>query len=102
LPAATALVPRDLSVDVTSSVGEPAHLAGTYYPPAAPVEGRPVLVCLPGGTYTRGYFDLEVPGHPGYSFAADATARGFPWWHSTTSAPRSQPVTRRHPAGGPW
>ena len=71
------LEPREVLLDAGEVGGEPARLAGTYFPAAA-VEGVPLLVCLPGGTYTRGYFDLDVPGRPGYSFARDATARGFP------------------------
>jgi len=74
---------RELRFDVGDAVGEPAELVATYYPPSHAGEPpqpreRPVLVCLPGGTYTRGYFDLEVPGHADYSYARDAAARGFP------------------------
>ncbi len=35
--------------------------------------GRPLLVCIPGGSYNARYFDV-----PGYSFVAAATERGFP------------------------
>lgn len=61
---------RDFQLDI----GDGLALAGTYFPPQTPERDRPVLVCLPGGTYTRGYFDLDVPG---YSFARDAAERGF-------------------------
>jgi len=62
-------------LDVTEAVGEPASLAATYYPAAAadPI----VLVCLPGGTYNRAYWHLDVPGHYGYNFAAYAAERGY-------------------------
>ena len=70
--------PRELSLDVTDGVGEPARMVGTYFPPTSGSTGPAALVCLPGGTYTRRYFDLEVPGRPGYSFARDAAGRGFP------------------------
>ena len=70
--------PRELSLDVTDGVGEPARMVGTYFPPTSGSTGPAALVCLPGGTYTRRYFDLEVPGLPGYSFARDAAGRGFP------------------------
>lgn len=53
------------------------ELAATYYPPAVD-RGRPLLVCVPGGTYNRRYFDLDVTGHTGYSFASHATAQGYP------------------------
>ena len=66
--------PRELRV----AVGAFGELAATWYPAAVLGSPRPVLVCLPGGSYTRHYFDLDVSGHLGYSFAAYATARGFP------------------------
>lgn len=70
----------DLRIDV-SSVAPPGVrrcavtvVAGTHRPPA----GRPVVaVCLPGGSMTRRYFDLDVPpGHGGYSMAAHLAERG--------------------------
>jgi pimeloyl-ACP methyl ester carboxylesterase len=63
-----------LNVDVTGAVGEPAFLSGAYY---ASSPSKPLLVCLPGGTYTQGYFDLRVPGYAGYSFAEHMVAKGF-------------------------
>jgi pimeloyl-ACP methyl ester carboxylesterase len=35
--------------------------------------GRPLLVCIPGGSYNARYFDV-----PGHSFVQAATDRGFP------------------------
>jgi alpha-beta hydrolase superfamily lysophospholipase len=35
-----------------------------------------LIVCVPGMTYRRTYYDLIVPGHPGYSLAEFAAARG--------------------------
>jgi pimeloyl-ACP methyl ester carboxylesterase len=67
-----------LRVSVGDLAGEPAWLAGTYFPPALDRPAAPVLVCLPGGTYNHRYFDLEVPGSSSYSFARDSSARGFP------------------------
>jgi pimeloyl-ACP methyl ester carboxylesterase len=42
-------------------------------------DGRPraVLICWPGGSYGRAYWDMHVPGHAGYSFAEHMSARGF-------------------------
>lgn len=68
---------RAVQFDITERAGEQAQLSGTYYPAADSSSSRPVLVCLPGGTYTRGYFDLQVPGYSGYSFAEYATSKGF-------------------------
>ena len=67
----------DIELDVSGRLGEPAALAGSYFAPDRPGPARAVLVCLPGGTYNRRYFDLEVPGHPDHSFARAATAEGF-------------------------
>jgi pimeloyl-ACP methyl ester carboxylesterase len=36
-----------------------------------------VLVCWPGGSYARAYWDMRIPGHSGYSFAEHMTAQGF-------------------------
>jgi pimeloyl-ACP methyl ester carboxylesterase len=64
--------------DVSDAIGEQASLAATYYPPRNRDAAAAVLVCLPGGTYSREYWDLNVPGHHGYSFADFAAARGYP------------------------
>ena len=63
--------------DVSDVVGERASLAATYHPRRTRDAAGAVLVCLPGGTYSRKYWDLDVPGHAGYSFADFATARGY-------------------------
>jgi pimeloyl-ACP methyl ester carboxylesterase len=70
--------PRDVSFDV-SAVVDGAHVAGSLFRPpgGSGAAGRTaVLVCLPGGSYTRAYWHLEVPGRAGYSFAEDMAARG--------------------------
>jgi alpha-beta hydrolase superfamily lysophospholipase len=61
--------------DVSDVIGERASLAATYYP--ARTHAGAVLVCLPGGTYSREYRDLDVPGHRGYSFADFAAENGY-------------------------
>jgi pimeloyl-ACP methyl ester carboxylesterase len=66
---------RNVRLGVGEVVGESAALAATYYPAATP--DPPVLVCLPGGTYNRAYWHLDVPGHPGYNFAEYAGRRGY-------------------------
>lgn len=68
-----------ISFDVSDVVGEQASLAATYYPArTTPVTAGPLLVCLPGGTYSREYWDLNIAGHGGYSFADFATLNGHP------------------------
>jgi alpha-beta hydrolase superfamily lysophospholipase len=62
--------------EVSDVVGEEASLAATYYPARGPAAGA-ILVCLPGGTYSRVYWDLNVAGHRGYSFAEFAAENGY-------------------------
>ncbi|OBI50037.1 lysophospholipase [Mycobacterium kyorinense] len=66
---------EQLRLDVSAAVGEPASLAATHY--AAGTPNPTVLVCLPGGTYNRGYWHLDVPDHPGYNFADYAVQHGY-------------------------
>jgi pimeloyl-ACP methyl ester carboxylesterase len=67
--------PRPMRFDVGEVIGEQASLAATYHP--APRGARAVLVCLPGGTYSREYWELNIPGLTGYSFAEFATENGY-------------------------
>ncbi|WP_374022356.1 alpha/beta hydrolase [Mycobacterium sp. HNNTM2301] len=68
-------VAQPLAFDVGGVIGEQASLAATYYP----ARGEPLglLVCLPGGTYSRDYWDLRIPGRHGYSFADFAAGNGY-------------------------
>ncbi len=66
---------RTVWLDVGEVVGEPASLAATHYPTAAP--NPTVLVCLPGGTYNRAYWHFDVAGYEGYNFAEYATQHGY-------------------------
>jgi pimeloyl-ACP methyl ester carboxylesterase len=68
---------QPMRFDVTGVIGEDASLAATYYPAHTSADAGAVLVCLPGGTYSREYWDLNVPGHHGYSFANFATENGY-------------------------
>jgi len=55
-----------------------AAIAATVWTPAdVDRNDTRVLVCWPGGSYGRGYWDLQIPGRSGYSFAEHMTARGF-------------------------
>ena len=63
--------------DVSEVVGEQAALAATYYPARNDIAAPALLVCLPGGTYSREYWDLNIAGHCGYSFAEFATENGY-------------------------
>ena len=68
---------QPLRLDVSEVIGEQASLAATYYPAGTGVAAEALLVCLPGGTYSREYWDLDVPAHRGYSFAESATESGY-------------------------
>jgi alpha-beta hydrolase superfamily lysophospholipase len=56
--------------------GEDHRLAGWVFAPEAVGPGGAVVVAVPGGTRTKEYYDLQVPGLSGYSFAEHLTARG--------------------------
>jgi pimeloyl-ACP methyl ester carboxylesterase len=69
-----------VTIDVTEQVplgGGPHYIAASVFAPASVGESVDVLFCLPGGTYTRAYWHLEVPGFPGYSFAEHLASDGF-------------------------
>jgi dienelactone hydrolase len=70
----------ELLLDVSASLpfDETIHLAASIHLPD-PAAGAPraVLVCWPGGSYARAYWDMDIPGHAGYSFADHMTAQGY-------------------------
>jgi pimeloyl-ACP methyl ester carboxylesterase len=68
-------VPKELSFDVSDTVGHPCSIASWIFEPSAPA--RALLFAIPGGTYTKGYWHLEVPGRSGYSFAERMVQAGF-------------------------
>jgi pimeloyl-ACP methyl ester carboxylesterase len=68
------IVGQPMRFDVSDAIGEQASLAATHYPARGGLPAGAVLVCLPGGTYNRDYWDLDVPG---YSFADFATGNGY-------------------------
>ena len=75
-------VRRELRVDVSAAAGtgEQLAVAATVLLPdglvGAPEEPRTVVVGFPGGGYNRRYYDLDIPGHDGYSQARYHLARG--------------------------
>ncbi len=80
--AASSMVVTDLRLDLPSSAMpdgvEGMAIAGTLYAPGAIHEqDLRVLLCWPGGSYGRDYWDIHLPGRSGYSFAEHMTARGF-------------------------
>jgi hypothetical protein len=75
------IVPRlDVRFDVATTRGleGPQSVAGWLFPPAVwPENGARLVVCLPGGSYTKWYFDVQVPGHSDYSMARFLADRGW-------------------------
>src|SRR5215217_5998387 len=72
--------PAELRLDVSASLPfrESLHLAASVHLPAlATGTPRAVLVCWPGGSYARAYWDMHIDGHPGYSFADHMAAQGY-------------------------
>jgi pimeloyl-ACP methyl ester carboxylesterase len=64
-----------LSSDVSDIVGHPCSIDSWIFEP--PASARALLFAIPGGTYTKGYWHLEVSGRSGYSFAERMVAAGF-------------------------
>jgi Serine aminopeptidase, S33 len=74
------LGPTDLVLDVSAQLpfDEPTHLAASVHVPDLAVAApRAVLICWPGGSYARAYWDMHIAGYSGYSFAEHMTAQGF-------------------------
>jgi pimeloyl-ACP methyl ester carboxylesterase len=74
------MTPMTVEIDVSAGVPlDGRHLVAAWVcAPSEPIAGRvPLVVCLPGGTYTKAYWHLEVPGRSGYSFMEDFTRRGM-------------------------
>jgi alpha-beta hydrolase superfamily lysophospholipase len=72
----------DLTLDLPASAtpagaGELAIAATAHVPAEIAEQDVKVLVCWPGGSYGRNYWDIQLPGRHGYSFAEHMTARGF-------------------------
>ena len=68
-----------LMVDVSGSVKLDGnhHISMWVFPPDEIEEKVPLIFCLPGGSYDKAYWHLEVPGHPGYSFAEHLARKGM-------------------------
>ncbi len=71
--------PTAVEVDVSEAVPltGPQRISAWVFAPDGPSDRVSLLFCLPGGSYTKAYWHLEVPGHPGYSFAEHLAAQGM-------------------------
>jgi len=78
------LLRRTLALDVTADDRFGVELAGVrrlaadVFVPEQLAEPATILVCVPGGGMSRGYFDVDAPGeHGNYSMARHLVAQGF-------------------------
>ena len=72
--------PAELVLDVSASVPFDESIcvaALVHLPDLAAGAPRATLVCWPGGSYSRAYWDMHIPQHSGYSFADHLTAQGY-------------------------
>jgi hypothetical protein len=72
----------DLAVDVGRLNGVPGPTlqiaASVFMPPDSAIGASPtVIFAVPGGGYSKGYFDMEFPGHQNYSEACYHRSHGF-------------------------
>lgn len=71
---------HDVRIDIgrTGDLTLGSMAATIHLPPPDQLPKRPTLVfAVPGGGYSRGYFDMRFAGHDGYSQAADHVAHGI-------------------------
>ena len=72
---------HDLRVDVSERLNAPAaiEIAATVFLPKESVLSIPPIVIfgVPGGGYSRGYYDMHFRGHDAYSQAEYHTTRGL-------------------------
>jgi pimeloyl-ACP methyl ester carboxylesterase len=68
----------DVSDPLRKARGTRSLAASVYLPEASALGAAPVVMfAIPGGGYSRGYFDMSFAGHAGYSQAEHHTARGL-------------------------
>jgi hypothetical protein len=65
-----------IPVDVPVAPGGRGQVTATVFFPERAPAAPTVIFALPGGGYSRGYFDLHFPGRDGYSQAEHHVARG--------------------------
>jgi pimeloyl-ACP methyl ester carboxylesterase len=67
--AMTRISPLQIDVSRAAELDEQCTLAGTLFVPRTIAQPPILCVMFPGGTYTRNYHHLVVPGRTGYSAA---------------------------------
>ena len=72
--------PTAVSIDVSGVIDgdDTLSTAALVFEPTRLPPGTPTVVfAFPGGGYTKTYFDMEIPGYPGYSMARYLADHGF-------------------------
>ena len=72
--------PTELVLDVSTELPFEERVclsASVHLPDLGGEAPRAVLICWPGGSYGRAYWDMHIPEHPDYSFVEHLTAQGF-------------------------
>ena len=64
-------------VTAAAGLGVPAYIAATRFQPDPSQPTRGVVVLVPGGGFTRRYFDLEIEGYQNYSAAMQLARHGW-------------------------
>src|SRR5688572_19770200 len=69
---------QEITIDVSTALPfadeDNTISADVHFPDGRP---RAVIVCWPGGSYDRSYWDAHIDRHPGYSAAEHLAARGL-------------------------
>lgn len=79
-PRAARFEPTAVSIDVSGVIDgdDTLSTAALVFEPTRLPPGTPTVVfAFPGGGYTKTYFDMEIPGYPGYSMARYLADHGF-------------------------
>ncbi len=73
--------PVELRLDVStaSPEGGTHHNAAWLFAPPPEKLRRPAIaiIAVPGGGYSKAYYHMSIPGHPGYSFAEHMVSLGY-------------------------
>lgn len=75
------MIKADIAVDVTAACNleRPLTVLATAFlpEPDSLVKSQPLVFAVPGGGYSRSYYDMVFPGHVGYSQAEHHVDRGL-------------------------
>ncbi|TQM11265.1 alpha/beta hydrolase [Pseudonocardia kunmingensis] len=69
--------PVTFTVSTALGAEQPLFQVAWVFLPPPDTAPKAALVCLPGGTYDKRYWHMEIDGHAGYSFAEHLADQGF-------------------------